>query len=70
MSSCMNYTYQSFKFRNRQGARPFYDLLASIAAEVLGGWAIEKFGRLKLNGRLLSYSPLSRWSSWRACCSV
>jgi Mn-containing catalase len=29
----MNYTYQSFNFRNRQGARPFYDLVASIAAE-------------------------------------
>jgi Mn-containing catalase len=32
----MNYTYQSFNFRNRQGARPFYDLLASIAAEEFG----------------------------------
>ena len=26
MSTFMNYTYQSFNFRNRQGARPFYDL--------------------------------------------
>ena len=34
MSTFMNYTYQSFNFRNRQGARPFYDLLASIAAAV------------------------------------
>jgi hypothetical protein len=25
-----------------------------------GGWVAEKFGRLKLNGSLLSYSPLSR----------
>jgi Mn-containing catalase len=33
MSTFMNYTYQSFNFRNRQGARPFYDLIASIAAE-------------------------------------
>lgn len=33
MSTFMNYTYQSFNFRNRQGARPFYDLVASIAAE-------------------------------------
>ena len=32
----MNYTYQSFNFRNRQGARPFYDLIASIAAEEFG----------------------------------
>ncbi len=28
--------------------------------KVIGGWAAEKAGRLKLNGRLLSYSPLSR----------
>jgi Mn-containing catalase len=33
MSTFMNYTFQSFNFRNRQGARPFYDLVASIAAE-------------------------------------
>src|SRR6201986_2764491 len=36
MSTFMNYTFQSFNFRNRQGARPFYDLLASIAAEEFG----------------------------------
>src|ERR1700748_171549 len=36
MSTFMNYTFQSFNFRNRQGARPFYDLVASIAAEELG----------------------------------
>src|SRR3954451_3466403 len=36
MSTFMNYTYQSFNFRNRQGARPFYDLLASIAGEEFG----------------------------------
>jgi hypothetical protein len=28
--------------------------------KVAGGWAAEKLGRLKLNGSLLSYSPLSR----------
>jgi hypothetical protein len=28
--------------------------------KVLGGWAAEKLGRLKSNGRLFSYSPLSR----------
>jgi hypothetical protein len=28
--------------------------------KVLGGWAAEKLARLKPNGRLLSYSPLSR----------
>lgn len=29
-------------------------------AKVIGGWVVEKAGRLKLNGSLLSYSPLSR----------
>jgi hypothetical protein len=29
-------------------------------AKVLAGWGAEKLGRLKPNGRLLSYSPLSR----------
>jgi hypothetical protein len=28
--------------------------------KVIGGWAGEKVGRLKLNGSLLGYSPLSR----------
>jgi hypothetical protein len=28
--------------------------------KVVAGWAGEKVGRLKMNGRLLSYSPLSR----------
>lgn len=28
--------------------------------KVLGGWTAEKLGRLKLNGKLLGYSPLSR----------
>jgi Mn-containing catalase len=32
----MNYTFQSFNFRYRQGARPFYDLIANIAAEEFG----------------------------------
>ena len=32
----MNYTFQSFNFRDRQGARPFYDLVANIAAEEFG----------------------------------
>ena len=36
MSTFMNYTYQSFNFRSRQTARPFYDLVASIAAEEFG----------------------------------
>lgn len=33
MSTLMNYTYQSFNFRGRQQLRPFYDLIANIAAE-------------------------------------
>jgi Mn-containing catalase len=36
MSTLMNYTFQSFNFRERQGARPFYDLLCNIAAEEYG----------------------------------
>jgi manganese catalase len=36
MSTLMNYTFQSFNFRGRQGARPFYDLLCNIAAEEYG----------------------------------
>src|SRR5688500_9854521 len=33
MSTLMNYTYQSFNFRGRDKLRPFYDLIANIAAE-------------------------------------
>jgi Mn-containing catalase len=33
MSTLMNYTYQSFNFRGRAEWRPFYDLIANIAAE-------------------------------------
>jgi Mn-containing catalase len=33
MSTLMNYTFQSFNFRGREKARPFYDLIANIAAE-------------------------------------
>lgn len=36
MSTFMNYTYQSFNFRARQEARPFFDLISSIAAEEFG----------------------------------
>ena len=36
MSTFMNYTFQSFNFRDRQGARPFYDLIANIAGEEFG----------------------------------
>src|SRR6185436_4105524 len=33
MSTLMNYTFQSFNFRGRKEYRPFYDLIANIAAE-------------------------------------
>src|SRR4051812_27659174 len=36
MSTWLNYTFQSFNFRARQGARPFYDLLCSIGTEEFG----------------------------------
>ena len=36
MSTFMNYTYQSFNFRGRSRMRPFYDLIANIAAEEFG----------------------------------
>jgi Mn-containing catalase len=36
MSTFMNYTFQSFNFRGRSAMRPFYDLIANIAAEEFG----------------------------------
>jgi Mn-containing catalase len=36
MSTFMNYTFQSFNFRGRAEMRPFYDLIANIAAEEFG----------------------------------
>ena len=36
MSTLMNYTFQSFNFRNKAQLRPFYDLIANIAAEEYG----------------------------------
>ncbi len=33
MSTLMNYTFQSFNFRGREQARPYYDVIANIAAE-------------------------------------
>jgi Mn-containing catalase len=56
MSTFMNYTFQSFNFRNKQGAWPFYDLVANIAAE--------EFGHIELvaatiNTMLTGSSPVS-----------
>ena len=36
MSTFLNYTFQSFNFRERQSARPFFDLISNIAAEEFG----------------------------------
>jgi manganese catalase len=36
MSTFLNYTFQSFNFRDKASARPFYDLIANIAAEEFG----------------------------------
>ncbi|HVL25338.1 MAG TPA: manganese catalase family protein [Thermomicrobiales bacterium] len=33
MSTLMNYTFQSFNFRGKEKARPYYDLICNIAAE-------------------------------------
>src|SRR5215207_469421 len=36
MSTLMNYTYQSFNLRGRTKVKPYYDLIANIAAEEYG----------------------------------
>ena len=36
MSTLMNYTFPSFNFRGRREMRPYYDLIANIAAEEFG----------------------------------
>src|SRR5688500_6087270 len=36
MSTLMNYTFQSFNFRGGDKLKPFYDLIANIAAEEFG----------------------------------
>ena len=36
MSTLMNYTFQSFNFRGSEKMKPFYDLIANIAAEEFG----------------------------------
>jgi Mn-containing catalase len=36
MSTLMNYTFQSFNFRGREAARPYYDLISNISAEEYG----------------------------------
>jgi Mn-containing catalase len=36
MSTFMNYTYQSFNFRGREDAKPYFDLISNISAEEYG----------------------------------
>ena len=66
MSTFMNYTFQSFNFRDRQGARPFYDLIANIAAEEFGHVELVAAtintmltGATPANGRGRSKAPLA-----------
>src|SRR4051812_21023134 len=61
MSTFMTYTYQSFNFRARQKARPFFDLIANIAAE--------EFGHIELVATtintMLTGADTSDGSEWR-----
>ena len=72
MSTLMNYTFQSFNFRGRQAARPFYDLIANIAAE--------EFGHIELVAAAINTmltdaapkrptAPTRRWPTSRASAS-
>jgi hypothetical protein len=47
---------------DRQTLHEFMDIIDTgpDRIKVAGGWIIEKLGRLKLNGQLIGYSPLSR----------
>ena len=64
MSTLMNYTFQSFNFRDRQGARPFYDLIANIAAEEFGH--IE-WSRATINTMLTGATPATTAAPRRRC---
>ena len=55
MSTLMNYMFQSINFRGRQKARPFYDLVANIAAEEWGH--VELVGAT-INTMLTGASPI------------
>jgi Mn-containing catalase len=46
MSTLMNYTFQSFNFRNKAALRPFYHLIANIAGE--------EYGHIELVGATIS----------------
>jgi len=55
MSTLMNYFFQSMNFRGRQQARPFYDLVANIAAEEWGH--VELVGAT-INNMLTGATPI------------
>jgi Mn-containing catalase len=78
MSTLMNYTYQSFNFRGRQRLRPFYDLIANIAAEeyshielvsatinLLLSGTTKRADRNKSNGDKSDSAPLEDAQDWR-----
>ncbi len=51
MSTLMNYTFQSFNFRGRAEIRPFYELIANIAAEEYGHIELVSYAiNMLLNG--------------------
>ena len=53
---------------DRETLLEFIDVVGASPSQmkVVGGWVSEKLGRLKLNGQLLGYSPLSRFSELEA----
>lgn len=71
MSTLMNYTLQSFNFRGREEYRPFYDLIANIAAEELSHVEVVSYTiNLLLNGSTERGddpvpAPLQAATDWR-----
>lgn len=60
MSTLMNYTYQSFNFRNREKLRPYYALISNIAAEENGHIEIVAASiNSLLNGPREEWDPMS-----------
>lgn len=78
MSTLMNYTFQSFNFRGRKKLRPFYDLIANIAAEeyshielvsatinLLCSGTTTRTDRRKTNGSKENAAPLEDAANFR-----
>ncbi|HYY02541.1 MAG TPA: manganese catalase family protein [Gaiellaceae bacterium] len=57
MSTLMNYTFQSFNFRGRDKAKPYYDLISNIGAEEYGHIELVS---ATINGMLTGASDESR----------